>query len=58
MKVEKAGKMPTRLQLWDRTHTRAGTELDENGNPKQYTTAAAMEIAVRMSIINIFALLI
>lgn len=47
MQVEKAGKKPTRLELWNRTHTRAGTELDENGNPKQYTTAAAMEIATR-----------
>ncbi|KAK1385822.1 hypothetical protein POM88_023557 [Heracleum sosnowskyi] len=53
MKEERAGKNPTRLEVWDKTHTRVGSEVDENGRPRNYTTASAMEIASRYaSILN------
>lgn len=42
---EKNGVLPTRLEVWDKTHTRVGKEVDEEGRPL-YTTAAAKEIAV------------
>ncbi|KAK1385843.1 hypothetical protein POM88_023578 [Heracleum sosnowskyi] len=42
---EKNGVPPTRLEVWDKTHTRAGSEVDEDGRPL-YTTAKAKEIAL------------
>lgn len=55
---EKGGKKATCLDIWNRTHTRAGSELDENGMPLNYTTPAAMEIAVRILIMMIYMLVL
>lgn len=42
---EKNGVPPTRLEVWDKTHTQVGNEVDAEGRPL-YTTAAVKEIAV------------
>ncbi|KAK1383121.1 hypothetical protein POM88_020856 [Heracleum sosnowskyi] len=43
---EKHGVPPTRLEVWDRSHTKVGKEVDENGQ-RVYTSAAAKRITLK-----------
>lgn len=50
---EKARYKTTCLDIWNRTHTPVGLQVDENGTLQNYTTPAAVKIAVRILIMTI-----